>query len=105
MLRHPEAYANILNSVQKSWTAKAYPELKSMSYADLIRRAGGLKSRIGRSVSERIYMTFLLNKKTALSQIQFFKMIFNLYRTEIYNIYIYLICGQITFRFLKGFYF
>ncbi|XP_035206652.1 dipeptidyl peptidase 1-like [Stegodyphus dumicola] len=38
--------ANEINRLQKSWTAFAYPELRNMSMSDLIRRAGGLKSRI-----------------------------------------------------------
>ncbi|KAM3934537.1 dipeptidyl peptidase 1 [Leptodactylus fuscus] len=35
-----------INSVQKSWTAGTYPELDGLSMEDLLRRAGGRKSRI-----------------------------------------------------------
>ncbi|KAG8542070.1 hypothetical protein GDO81_027543, partial [Engystomops pustulosus] len=35
-----------INSVQKSWTAGAYPELHGLSMQDLLRRAGGRKSKI-----------------------------------------------------------
>ncbi|KFM62597.1 Dipeptidyl peptidase 1, partial [Stegodyphus mimosarum] len=37
---------NEINRLQKSWTAFAYPELRNISMSDLIKRAGGLKSRI-----------------------------------------------------------
>ncbi|XP_073518139.1 dipeptidyl peptidase 1 [Phyllobates terribilis] len=35
-----------INSVQKSWTARVYPELDGLSMEDLLRRAGGRKSKI-----------------------------------------------------------
>lgn len=37
-----------INRAQKSWTATVYPELEGMRMSDMIRRAGGLKSRIHR---------------------------------------------------------
>ncbi|CAL1287405.1 unnamed protein product [Larinioides sclopetarius] len=38
-----------INAVQKSWTARAYPEFEGIPVADLIRKAGGVKSRIYQS--------------------------------------------------------
>ncbi|XP_075707555.1 dipeptidyl peptidase 1 [Rhinoderma darwinii] len=35
-----------INSVQKSWSAGVYPELDGLSMEDLLRRAGGRKSKI-----------------------------------------------------------
>lgn len=35
-----------INSIQKSWTAGVYPELDGWSMEDLLRRAGGRKSKI-----------------------------------------------------------
>ena len=35
-----------INSVQNSWTAKLYPEYDGMTVEQMIRRAGGKKSRV-----------------------------------------------------------
>ncbi|XP_066443226.1 dipeptidyl peptidase 1-like [Eleutherodactylus coqui] len=35
-----------INSVQKSWTARVYPEMERFSMEDLLRRAGGRSSKI-----------------------------------------------------------
>ncbi|XP_054719292.1 LOW QUALITY PROTEIN: dipeptidyl peptidase 1-like [Uloborus diversus] len=43
---HSNAYVDFINRVQKSWRAKVYPELDNMSPTDLLRRAGGVRSRI-----------------------------------------------------------
>ncbi|XP_075054808.1 dipeptidyl peptidase 1-like [Mixophyes fleayi] len=45
--KHNPTFLEQINSVQKSWTAKAYPEYEGMSMEDLLRRAGGRKSKIG----------------------------------------------------------
>nr|DBA32443.1 TPA: hypothetical protein GDO54_000237 [Pyxicephalus adspersus] len=44
--RSNHAFVKQINSVQKSWTATMYPEYEGMSMEDLIKRAGGRKSRI-----------------------------------------------------------
>ncbi|XP_018408749.1 PREDICTED: dipeptidyl peptidase 1 [Nanorana parkeri] len=44
--RHNPAFVEQINSVQKSWTATVYPEYEGMSMEDLLKRAGGRKSRI-----------------------------------------------------------
>ncbi|XP_075054810.1 dipeptidyl peptidase 1-like [Mixophyes fleayi] len=44
--KHNPTFLEQINSVQKSWTAKAYPEYERMSMEDLLRRAGGRKSKI-----------------------------------------------------------
>lgn len=52
-LHQAENYVRLINKLQKSWTARVYPELRTMSYKDLLRRAGGPKSRIFNSPSPR----------------------------------------------------
>ncbi|CAI9591363.1 unnamed protein product [Staurois parvus] len=44
--RNNPAFVEQINSVQKSWTATVYPEYKTMSMEDILKRAGGRKSRI-----------------------------------------------------------
>lgn len=44
--RSNPAFVEQINSVQKSWTATVYPEYEGMSMEDLLKRAGGRKSRI-----------------------------------------------------------
>uniref|UniRef100_A0A8D2LA51 Dipeptidyl peptidase 1 n=1 Tax=Varanus komodoensis TaxID=61221 RepID=A0A8D2LA51_VARKO len=41
-------FVRAINSVQKSWRAKTYKEYEGLTLEDLIRRAGGLHSRIPR---------------------------------------------------------
>ncbi|GFQ76884.1 dipeptidyl peptidase 1 [Trichonephila clavata] len=43
-----EKLAHPINTVQRSWTATMYPNLLNVSLDALIKRAGGLKSRISR---------------------------------------------------------
>ncbi|GIY48325.1 hypothetical protein CDAR_37451 [Caerostris darwini] len=43
---HSESMVEQINRMQKSWTATMYPELLKMPVQDLIRRAGGLRSRV-----------------------------------------------------------
>ena len=35
-----------INNVQKSWKAVHYPEYETMTMRDMVRRAGGVKSRV-----------------------------------------------------------
>ncbi|GIY48332.1 dipeptidyl peptidase 1 [Caerostris darwini] len=44
--RQDKRFIKQINSIQKSWTATVYPELEGLPISDLIRRSGGLKSRI-----------------------------------------------------------
>lgn len=48
LLKYPDTYVHLINKLQKSWTALVYPELRTMSRNDLIRRAGGYRSRVHR---------------------------------------------------------
>ncbi|XP_069746985.1 dipeptidyl peptidase 1 [Narcine bancroftii] len=41
-------FVNAINTVQKSWTAKVYDEYEKFTIQDLIKRSGGLGSRIPR---------------------------------------------------------
>ncbi|XP_042905828.1 dipeptidyl peptidase 1 [Parasteatoda tepidariorum] len=43
-----ESMVQDINKAQKSWTAVKYPELHEMSLTEIIKKAGGLRSRINR---------------------------------------------------------
>ncbi|KAM9321466.1 dipeptidyl peptidase 1 [Gastrophryne carolinensis] len=44
--RNNPAFVEQINTVQKSWTAKVYPEYEGLSMEDHLKRAGGRKSHI-----------------------------------------------------------
>ena len=46
--RANHSYVADINSHQKSWRAVAYNEFEGMKLEDMIRMAGGIKSRIAR---------------------------------------------------------
>lgn len=47
--RQDKDFVKAINKAQKSWTATIYPELEGMRISDVIRRSGGMKSRIHKS--------------------------------------------------------